>query len=233
MDELIQGLQYFQSKVLIHKQDLFQKLAGGQKPEVLFITCGDSRIDPNLITQSEPGELFIIRNAGNIVPPYGSPTGGEEATIEYAVSAVGVQHIVVCGHTLCGAMHAMLHPEVLTELPRVARWLEYVHPALQTVIRAGAPPTDEEREMALIRHNILLQLLNLRTHPAVAAALDAGDLQLHGWLYHLESGEVLVADEATGEFHPIVPAETESLHTGRVARTVITPLEPGGSAAGS
>src|SRR5688572_10379852 len=100
MDELIEGLRYFQSKVLIHKQDLFQQLAGGQKPEVLFITCGDSRIDPNLLTQSDPGELFLIRNAGNIVPPYGSPTGGEEATIEYAVSAVGVQHIVVCGHTL-------------------------------------------------------------------------------------------------------------------------------------
>lgn len=233
MDELIKGLQYFQSKVLIHKQDLFQRLAGGQKPEVLFITCGDSRIDPNLLTQSEPGDLFIIRNAGNIVPPYGSPTGGEEATVEYAVSAVGVRHIVVCGHTLCGAMHAVLHPEVLAELPRVARWLEYVHPALLAVIREGAPEADAEREGALIRHNILLQLMNLRTHPAVAEALEAGGLELHGWLYNLETGEVLVADEATGAFHPIVPEETDSLHAGRTTRTTIEPLQLNDSVPGA
>src|SRR5688572_22576048 len=125
MQKLIEGLHHFQSQIFSSQRELFERLARGQTPDALFITCSDSRINPNLITQTEPGDLFIIRNAGNIIPPHGAANGGEGATIEYAVAALGVKDIIVCGHSHCGAMKALLEPERLVNLPTVGAWLSH------------------------------------------------------------------------------------------------------------
>ncbi|MFV0277608.1 MAG: carbonic anhydrase, partial [Parahaliea sp.] len=196
MDHLLSGIAKFQREVYPDKAESFRELAEGQQPEVLFITCADSRIDPNLITQSEPGELFICRNAGNVVPPHSNQTGGMTASIEYAVAALGVQHIVVCGHTDCGAMKGALHPETLVTLPHVREWLGHCRAAVEIVREQKGELTPEHLD-CVTAENIALQLQHLRTHPAVAAKLANGRLQLHGWLYNIESGEVSSYDDAS------------------------------------
>ena len=125
MKELFSGVHQFHSQVFQRERDFFDKLVAGQSPSTLFVTCSDSRVDPNLITQSGPGELFVLRNAGNIVPPYGASNGGESATIEYAVAALGVRDIVICGHSRCGAVNALLHPEKAAGMPLVSAWLNH------------------------------------------------------------------------------------------------------------
>src|SRR5262245_46765637 len=125
MRKILEGLTRFQQEVYPQKRDQFERLAHNQQPEYLFITCSDSRIVPNLITQTDPGDLFIIRNAGNIIPPYGEMQGGVSASIEYAVVALGVKHVIVCGHTDCGAMKGVLHPEKVAAMPMVAAWLRH------------------------------------------------------------------------------------------------------------
>src|SRR5271170_6615965 len=125
MQKLIQGIHRFQETDFLPLQGLFEQLAKGQNPETLFITCSDSRIDPNLLTRSRPGDLFILRNAGNIVPPYGAANGGEAATIELAVASFGVKEIIVCGHSHCGAMTGLLQPDKIAGLPAVSSWLSH------------------------------------------------------------------------------------------------------------
>ena len=125
MQKLIQGLHHFQTTLFGSQRELFEHLAKGQSPEVLFITCSDSRIAPNLLTQSEPGELFVLRNAGNIVPPYGAVQGGEAATIEFAVAGLGVKDIIVCGHSHCGAMKGLLEPPPCRDFPALTQWLSH------------------------------------------------------------------------------------------------------------
>jgi carbonic anhydrase len=210
MTKILDGVRVFQKHVFGAKEDLFRRLGKGQSPLVLFITCSDSRINPNLLTQTEPGELFILRNAGNIVPPYGAGGGGEDATIEYAVVALQVQHIVVCGHSGCGAMRGLLEPSSLETLPAVARWLTHARAVVPKVPEAGHKPEaparescTEERLRLAIAENALLQREHLKTHPAVAAAVAAGKLQLHAWVYHFESGDVEAHDDAGGRFVPL------------------------------
>lgn len=203
MTRILDGVRVFQQHVFGTKEELFRRLGKGQSPLVLFITCSDSRINPNLLTQTEPGELFILRNAGNIVPPYGAG-GGEEATIEYAVVQLGVRHIVVTGHSNCGAMNGLLHPQTLTPLPAVTRWLTHAEAVVRQVRQAGEHLTDAERLQMAIDKNVLLQTEHLQTHPAVAAALAAGNLQLHAWVYHFETGDVLAHDWTAGRFTPLV-----------------------------
>jgi len=125
MQKLLKGLHRFQNDLFGSQRELFERLAKGQHPEVLFITCSDSRINPNLLTQTEPGELFILRNAGNIVPPYGAIMGGEAATIEFAVAGLGVKDIIICGHSHCGAMKGLLEPSATRDFPALAQWLSY------------------------------------------------------------------------------------------------------------
>ena len=125
MQKLIRGIHEFRTEHFRPLQGLFEKLAKGQSPETLFITCSDSRIDPNLLTRSRPGDLFILRNAGNIVPPHGAANGGEAATIEFAVAGLGVKDIIICGHSHCGAMQGLLTPESVASLPSVASWLSH------------------------------------------------------------------------------------------------------------
>lgn len=194
------GVLRFQNAVYPGKQSLFEKLSEGQSPEALFITCADSRIETAMITQTEPGELFICRNAGNIVPPHTENTGGMTASIEYAVAVLDVPHIVVCGHSGCGAMAGAMNPEGLEALPHVKRWLGYSKAAVAVVDEIGNDLPAEEKMRMLIQQNVLLQLQHLRTHPSVAARLAKGDIELHGWVYDIKSGGVTAYDETVNKF---------------------------------
>jgi carbonic anhydrase len=200
MDRLLRGLSKFQREIFPQKKHLFRELAGSQSPEVLFITCADSRIVPDLITQSNPGDLFICRNAGNIVPPYGEMTGGVSATIEYAVVALGVKHIIICGHTDCGAMHGVMKPEKVQKLPTVAAWLRHGDLAREIVRQKYPDLKPEDTLPVLTQYNVVAQLDHLRTHPSVAARVATGKLEVHGWYYHIESGVVEAYDAEQGRF---------------------------------
>lgn len=210
MDHVISGVAKFQKEVYPGKKATFQKLANGQNPEVLFITCSDSRIDPNLVTQTGPGELFICRNAGNVVPPHSNQTGGMTASIEFAVAALGVSHIVICGHTDCGAMKGALNPEALSGLPHVKEWLGHCRVASEVVKeRCGHEDLTHEHLEEVTQENVVQQIQHLRTHPAVAAKIATGQVKLHGWVYNIESGDVLCYDEKTGKFETMDEAYAE------------------------
>lgn len=202
MEKIISGHARFKETAFETRRQLFAELANGQSPEVLFITCADSRIDPNLVTQTEPGDLFICRNAGNIVPPHVKTAGGVTASIEYAVAVLGVRDIVVCGHTDCGAMKGALNTEALADLPHVCDWLEHSRAAVEIVKACNGRATLEELDQ-VTEQNVLLQLQHLRTHPAVAARISSGEVELHGWVYNIETGDVLAWDKATDKFVPV------------------------------
>lgn len=203
MQKLIDGLHLFQSQVFESQKALFEELAKGQKPEVLFVTCSDSRINPNLLTQTRPGDLFIVRNAGNIVPPYSAQSGGEQATIEYGVAVLGVQHIVVCGHSLCGAMKAVAQNEDLSSLPSVQHWLSHAQGTRQIMRDHYAHLKGDALLTATVEENVLAQLEHLQTHPAVRSAARKGKLALHGWVYKMETGKVFQYDHKERQFLPL------------------------------
>lgn len=199
MDKVLSGLKKFQQLIYPLHQTRFEELAEKQDPNILFITCSDSRVDPNLITQTDPGGLFICRNAGNIIPPHSNETGGMTASIEYAVSVLKVKHIIICGHSHCGAMKAAMNPESVKNLPHVKVWLDHCRGATETVShKYGCLNEDHLDEVT--KQNIVLQLHHLKTHPAVFSMLSAGDLALHGWMYNIKSGEVEGYNEDKKEF---------------------------------
>jgi len=180
---------------------------------VLFITCADSRIDPNLVTQTEPGELFICRNAGNIIPPHSNQTGGMTASIEFAVAALGVSHIIICGHSDCGAMKGAINTEGLSSLPHVKEWLGHSRVATEVVKeKCGCAELNNNDHLGLvIEENVVQQLQHIKTHPAVAAKIATGQVKLHGWVYDIESAEIKTYDEATGSFKPVEDTDVETL----------------------
>lgn len=203
MPHFAAGVIRFQNEVYPQKKDLFEKLSKGQSPEALFITCSDSRIETAMITQTDPGELFICRNAGNIVPPHTNHTGGMTASIEFAVAALQVPHIVICGHTECGAMKGAMNPEGLDTLPHVKEWLGYSKAAVDVVNEIAPDANDTDRMQFLLEQNVILQIQHLKTHPSVAARLAKGNLTLHGWIYDIKTGAVLAYDDATNKFTPV------------------------------
>jgi carbonic anhydrase len=201
MDSLVQGYEFFLTEVFPQRKPLFEKLAAGQQPEALFLTCSDSRVVPDMILQTQPGDLFICRNAGNIVPPYGESLGGVSATIEYAVCVLKVPHIILCGHSDCGAMKAVADGNHLDDIPNVAAWLRYSESAKQLVQHSlPAYATPQERLRAMIRANVVQQLSHLRTHPSVAARLQSGQIALHGWTYDIAHGMLEAFDAKQGRF---------------------------------
>ncbi len=200
MPKFAAGVVKFQQDVFPGKKALFEQLSQGQSPEALFITCSDSRIETAMITQTDPGELFICRNAGNIVPPHTSHTGGMTASIEFATAVLQVPHIVVCGHTECGAMKGAMNPEGLETLPHVKEWIGYSSAAVRIVDELAGDKSDEEKMAMLLEQNVILQLQHLKTHPTVAARLAKGDLELHGWIYDIKTGAVSAYDEAENCF---------------------------------
>ena len=212
MQALVDGIRHFQQNDFPARIRLFKRLAKGQQPIALLITCSDSRINPNLITNTEPGELFILRNAGNIVPPHGLGHGGEEATIEYAILGLGIRDIIVCGHSHCGAMGALVAPEAIGEsMPAVSAWLRHAESARRIVAAKYGHLRPPERAQAAVQENVLVQLDNLRTHPPVAAGLAGGDVRLHGWVYAIQTGEVTAYDPERGQFVPLTDRHLAAL----------------------
>jgi carbonic anhydrase len=203
MDKLIEGYKCFLAVVFPGRQGQFHLLADQQAPETLFITCSDSRVVPDLILQTQPGDLFITRNAGNVVPVGGTDVDGVTATIEYAVEVVKVKHVILCGHSDCGALKAALSPKDLESLPKARRWLSHVEGAFSH--RQPLNPADgEHAELAsLIRGNVVAQLKNLRAQPSVARAVMEGRLVVHGWYYDILTGRIERYDEQMGRFLPL------------------------------
>lgn len=203
--DLVDGVLRFREQVYPQREEQFRRLASGQQPHTLFITCADSRVVPEMITQTSPGELFMSRNIGNLVPAYGEMMGGVSAIVEYACTALRVAHVVVCGHSDCGAMKALLDPDdpQLRRMPTVAAWLRNAE-AARGVVEILQPDLDGvDRLRAVIEQNVRTQLQHLRTHPAVAARLAARDLSLHGWVYHIEDGSIVTVDETGGAAVPL------------------------------
>jgi carbonic anhydrase len=202
MTRIMRGVLNFQNLIFGEKEELFQKLSKGQQPLALFITCSDSRIIPDMLAQTEPGELFVLRNAGNLVPPHEAGSGAEAATIEYAVVQLHVRDIIVCGHSKCGAMHGLLEPDALKKMPSVAGWLRHAQGVLEKLpVRDSL--AEEDRLARAIEENVLLQLEHIKTHPAVREGIGARSLRLHGWVYHFEKGKVETYDPALDAFVPL------------------------------
>lgn len=203
MEKLVEGVHQFQRDAYVQLKNLFGELADGQHPRILFITCSDSRVDPNLLTSSKPGDLFVLRNAGNIIPPHGASNGGEAAAVEYAVAALGVKQIVVCGHSQCGAMAGLLKPEKVQSLPAVASWLTHAETTRRIMQDNYTHLEGEALLNATVEQNVLVQLENLRTLPAVASELAQNTLELHGWVYKFETGEVFAYDAEKKQFQKL------------------------------
>ena len=203
MKALIDGFLKFQNEAFPQRSELFKHLATTQQPGTLFITCSDSRVVPELLTQQEPGELFVIRNAGNIVPSYSPHPGGVSATVEYAVAVLGVSDIVICGHSDCGAMRAVLNPDSLEKMPTVKAWLRHAEVA-KTMVHDNCNCTDEKDSMPILtEENVIAQLQHLRTHPSVASRMANGHLFIHGWVYNIETSEIKAYDADQGRFLPL------------------------------
>lgn len=189
MKAIIDGFLKFQQEAFPERITLFRDLATQQSPRALFISCSDSRLVPELVTQREPGDLFVIRNAGNIVPSYGPEPGGVTASVEYAVSALRVADIVICGHSDCGAMTAIATCQCLDHMPAVASWLRYADSA--KVVNESRQHADRPAKVAaMVRENVIAQLANIQTHPSVRLALEEGRVTLHGWVYDIGSGRI-------------------------------------------
>lgn len=213
LDKLLEGVRRFRREVYPKNRERYeQAMRQPQRPHTLVITCADSRIDPELLTQSGPGDIFVTRNIGNLVPAYGVVLGGVSAVIEYAVQALEVSQVVVCGHTDCGAMKGLLHREQLASMPTVNSWLQNAEAALSIVEARNTFANESEKLEELIKENVLLQLNHLRTHPSVAGRMAQRKLDLHGWVYDIGNGHVNVHEVASNKFIPIgeEPAQSTS-----------------------
>jgi carbonic anhydrase len=203
--ELKAGIRKFRTETYPkNKATYLQSVKEPQRPHALFITCADSRLDPELITQSGPGDIFVTRNIGNLVPAYGEMLGGVSAVVEYAVTGLKVQHVVICGHSDCGAMKALIRPESLTEMPAVRNWMNNAAAAM-SVAKSMAKKDERPSEFVrrLTEENVLLQLQHLRTHPSVAGAMAREELTISGWVYDIGKGEVRITEDGGREFHPV------------------------------
>lgn len=201
MEKILQGVHEFRTQVYPEQQTFFRRLAAKkQRPKALFITCSDSRVLPNIITNTEPGDLFQIRNAGNLIPPYGASLGGEVATIEYAVTVLKVKHLIVCGHSQCGAMQAMLQNEIPDDLLGLKAWFQHAQATRQIVQRKHSRLKGSALHVAATEENVLVQVNNLSTHPCVAVGLSSGELHVYGWYYDIASGAIRQFDQSRGVF---------------------------------
>jgi carbonic anhydrase len=202
--QLKDGVMRFRTEVYPEQSEVFAQAASEpQRPHTLFITCADSRIDPNLITQTGPGEVFVTRNIGNMVPAYGEMLGGVSAVIEYAVSALGVKHIVICGHSDCGAMKALLDPPSVKAMPTVSSWLKNAHAALSVAETLHEKTPERPILDILTEQNVLLQVQHLKTHPSVAGAMAQEELTVSGWIYEIGAGHVSIAKDGQKAFLPV------------------------------
>jgi carbonic anhydrase len=214
MEKILNGIKKFRTCEFEQKRAFFERLAKKkQAPQALFITCSDSRVMPNEITHTDPGDLFLIRSAGNLIPPYGAACGGEIATVEYSLAVLGIQNVIICGHSCCGAIQAMLQPDSLEDLPAVKSWLQHAEATRRIVNRKYSHLSNDEKLVAAVQENVLVQINNLSTHPYVAARLSTGEIKIHGWYYDIASGVILQYDARERQFVEIgmETSETEPL----------------------
>ena len=213
MQQLIEGVHRFQSEEFGAYRGLFQRLSrDGQKPHTLFITCSDSRVLAELITQSQPGDLFVVKNVGNIVPPAGvtGATNSTAAAIEFAVATLEVSDIVVCGHSQCGAMQALLEglPQPLL-MPHLAEWLQVARPVQELIARGYQHLQADARVNLAAEENVLFAIENLKTYPVVQTRLADGSLHLHGWFFEIATAELFAFNPETKQFEPFArPGQT-------------------------
>jgi carbonic anhydrase len=197
LGRILSGVRKFREEIYPKNAELYQKsVEQVQRPHTLFVTCADSRVDPELITQCGPGEIFVSRNIGNIVPAYGEMIGGVSAVLEYAVMELGVDHVIVCGHTDCGAMKALIQYDSLSTLPVTKAWLRNAEAALSVAREAENP----DLLHALTEENVLLQMMHLRTHPSVAGKIARRKLSIYGWIYDIANGDVRIHDPNRDQF---------------------------------
>lgn len=204
MQRLIEGHRKFRADVFPRRKNEFHLLAESQAPEWLFITCSDSRIVPDLILGTGPGDLFISRSIGNVVPVSMNDVDGVTATIEYAVDVLKVPHVILCGHSDCGALKAALDRPALEKLPKASRWLQHVESAFSHRQPLNEADGEHAELCSLIRGNVVAQLINLKAQPSVARAMREGRLEVHGWYYDILSGRIERFDEEARRFVPLV-----------------------------
>lgn len=221
MKKVLEGLTLFQRRVYPRHKELFERLAKNQTPQAVFIACSDSRVSPNLIVQAEPGDLVIIRNAGNIVPPAGSAYGGTTASLEYAVVALGIRDVILCGHSNCGAMKGVLHPETLENMPALRQWVSYAEAARRAAVAAHPGAPDDELLERIVGDNVIAQIRNVLTFPFVRSLVEKGELELYGWVYDIKSGRVKGLDASGRRFVPLGGHEKGSPDE----RHVLAPVE--------
>ena len=203
MQKLVHGIHRFQNQIVQPNQSFFERLASGQTPMAMFITCSDSRINPNLLTQTEPGELFVLRNVGNIIPPSGTSNNGEAAAVEFAVEGLKIRDIIVCGHTHCGAMKGLLDLQSIKTLQHVRKWLRHAEATQQIVEENYKHLSGQALLTVATEENVLVQMKHLQTMPPVAAAMGRDELNIYGWMYKIETGEVFQYDREERQFLPL------------------------------
>jgi carbonic anhydrase len=200
MNKLLEGLDTFQRSVYPRYERTFRDLAARQQPLALFITCSDSRIDPSLLLQCEPGDIFVSRNPGNFIPPYETDRSGVGAAVEYAIEVLDIRHVVVCGHSDCGALKGALNPETVAHCPAIGRWLRNAEAARRIALDHRDRASDIEILRLATHENVIAQLTNLATYPCIAAGLARGAMNLYGWYYDMPEGRVHCFDPATRRF---------------------------------
>jgi carbonic anhydrase len=200
---VLEGLTLFQRLAYPQHRELFERLAKNQTPQAVFIACSDSRVVPNLMVQAEPGDLFIIRNAGNIVPPAGSSYGGTTASLEYAIVALGIRDVILCGHSNCGAMKGVLHPEALDAMPAVRQWVSYADLARRAAVETEPGADDETLLERIVDYNVIAQVRNILTFPFVRPLVEKNELEVYGWVYDIASGHVKGLDASGRRFVPL------------------------------
>jgi len=206
LEQLKAGVARFRKEVYPERKTTYlDAVSRPQRPMALFVTCADSRIEPETITQTGPGDLFVLRNIGNLIPAYGEMLGGVSAVVEYAVTLLKVPHIIICGHSDCGAMAALMQPDAAAEMPAVKNWMTNAAAAM-SVAKSLAKSGEEQADFAkrLTEENVLLQMQHLRTHPSVAGAMACKELTISGWVYDIGKGEVRISADGDRVFQPVV-----------------------------
>lgn len=212
--KLLKGIVDFRKNVRPQVKDTFAHLALGQRPDALFIACSDSRVVPNLFASTEPGDLFVIRNVGNLIPPHTedhSSHGSEAAAIEFALANLPIVDVIVCGHSECGAMGALSQGGKNPGAPAVSCWLQHAQASLKQLETGATVGNHLERHNQLSQLNVLHQLEHLKTYPLVREGLASGQLRLHGWYFDIKEASVYGYEPDEGRFHLIDEAYATTL----------------------
>jgi carbonic anhydrase len=207
--KIVEGVRKFQTEVYPAQRAMFETLRNRQQPMAMFITCADSRVVPNLFTQTGPGDFFVERNPGNLVPQYGEFIGGVSSGVEFAMLVLKVPLVIICGHTDCGVMKGLLHPEQAQGLPALQEWMRHAAESRHRVMRDCPDATDEEKLRLITQYNVLAQMENLKSHPSVHARIVGGEVDIRGWVYDIGDGSIWAADPESGRFAKIEDTKTE------------------------